>query len=98
LLQVDGREIAIDHNDGEISQGRGGEILEQELLRPKAVHQEAKTAPAAEHYIHSLRSVFERSPYYPPKFVSKFTFQPLILSWFNFHTYTLKTVQNTPFH
>jgi hypothetical protein len=61
LLQVDGREIAIDHNDGEISQGRGGEILEQELLRPKAVHQEAKTAPAAEHYIHSLRSVFSTS-------------------------------------
>jgi hypothetical protein len=36
----------------------------------------------------------ERSPIYTPKFVSKFSLQPLTLSWFNFQPQTLKTVQN----
>jgi hypothetical protein len=40
----------------------------------------------------------ERSPIYTPKFVSKFSLQPLTLSWFNFQPQTLKTVQNYPFH
>lgn len=45
LFQVDGRKVAIDYNDSEISQRTGGKILEQLLLRPKTVHQETKAAP-----------------------------------------------------
>ena len=56
LLQVDGRKVTIDHDDSEISQGRGGKILQQQLLRPEAIHQQAKTAPTAEPRDHSFRS------------------------------------------
>ena len=48
LLQVDGRKIAIDYYDSKISQGSGGKILEQLLLRSKPIHQETKTAPTSE--------------------------------------------------
>lgn len=56
MLQVDGREIAINHNDGEIAQGRGRKILKQHLLRSKSIHQEPKSAPAEEHHIDLLAS------------------------------------------
>jgi hypothetical protein len=39
----------------------------------------------------------ERSPIYPLELVLKFSLQPLSLTWFRFHPYTLKTDQNTSF-
>jgi hypothetical protein len=39
----------------------------------------------------------ERSPIYPPKFISKFSLQPFSLIWFNLHPQILKTVQNYTF-
>jgi len=55
LFQIDGRKVAIDYNDSEISQGSGGKILEQLLLRSKPIHQETKTASTSEKCIyHSL--------------------------------------------
>jgi hypothetical protein len=57
LLQVDGWKIAIDYNDSKISQGSGGEIFEQLLLRSKPIHQETKTTPTSEQGIdYSLQS------------------------------------------
>jgi len=48
LFQIDGRKVAIDYNDSEISQGSGGKILQQLLLRSKPIHQETKTTSTSE--------------------------------------------------
>jgi hypothetical protein len=45
----------------------------------------------------ALAISIERSPIYPLELVLKFSLQPLSLTWFRFHPYTLKTDQNTSF-